>query len=103
VNFVSVEKRVLNPYAISPEDVKILHNDVFPFWIKRNFREVTRSKHGNPLCQRIDERFIAYFVWKSVGISHTIPDFSTVLKKGTGGIIEDIQARLDKGALKMIR
>lgn len=97
---LSVEKRVLNPYAISPDDVKILHNDVFPFWIKRNFREVTRSKHGNPLCQRIDERFIAYFVWKSVGISHTIPDFSTVLKKGTGGIIEDIQARLDKGGLE---
>jgi len=96
---LSVEKRMLNPYQISPEDVQTLHQDVFPFWIQRNFREAVRAKYGNPLCQSIDERFIAYFVWKSVGISHTIPDFSTVLKKGTGGIIADIRARLEKGGL----
>lgn len=96
---LSVEKRVLNPYKISPEDVQTLHHDVFPFWIKRNFREAVRTKYKNPLCQRIDERFIAYFVWKSVGISHTIPDFNTLLKKGTGGMIADIRARLDQGGL----
>ena len=95
----SVDKRMLNPYKILPENVKILHDEVFPFWIKRNFREVARSKHNSPLCLRVDERFVAYFVWKSVGISHTIPNFSTILKKGTGGIIADIESRLKQGGL----
>ena len=44
---------------------------------------------------------MAYFVWKSVGISHTIPDFKTVLEKGTNGIIEEINLRqTEKGLTK---
>lgn len=85
----SVNKRMLNPYRISNEDARILH-DVFPFWANRNFRELVRNKYDNPLCQQIDERWVYYFVWKSVGISHTIPDFPSVLEKGTSGLIKDI-------------
>lgn len=43
--------------------------------------------------QKIDERWVAYFVWKSVGISHTIPDFSAILTKGIAGIGDDIAQR----------
>lgn len=89
----SVDKRVLNPYRIADEDARTLH-DVFPFWAKRNFREQVRSKYNNPLCQQIDERWVYYFVWKSVGISHTIPDFPRVLKLGTKGIIQEVEQKL---------
>jgi formate C-acetyltransferase len=87
----SIEKRLLNPYAISQETISKLHHDIFPFWMNRNFREWVRTKHNHPLCQRIEERWVAYFVWKSVGISHTIPDFSTLLEKGTSGVIREIK------------
>lgn len=90
----TVDKRILCPYDISEESAKILHHDVFPFWAKRNFREWLRSRYNFPLCQKIDERFVAYFVWKTVGISHTIPDFPSVLKKGISGIIKEIEERL---------
>ncbi len=89
----SVDKRALNPYTISEEDALVLH-DIFTFWTKRNFREYVRNKYNNPLCLSIDERWVYYFVWKSVGISHTIPDFPKLLNKGINGIMEEIDLRL---------
>jgi pyruvate formate-lyase/glycerol dehydratase family glycyl radical enzyme len=85
---LSVPNRELNPYDISAETVEVLHKEVFPFWINRNFREWVRLRYDNPLCQKLDERFAVYFVWKTVGISHTIPDFPSLLALGTFGIIE---------------
>ncbi len=41
----SVGKRVLSPYICSEETANILHHEVFPFWMKRNFREVGRLKN----------------------------------------------------------
>ncbi|MFZ2630841.1 MAG: pyruvate formate lyase family protein [Desulfosalsimonadaceae bacterium] len=90
----SIDRRMLNPYAISEETARKLHHDIFPFWLRRNFREWVRTTHDHPLCQKIEERWVAYFVWKSVGISHTIPDFRRILEKGTTGIREDIDRRL---------
>ena len=92
----SIDKRVLNPYAISDKTANTLHNDIFPFWAKRNFREFVRTHYDYPHCQRIEERWVAYFVWKSVGISHTIPDFKTLLTTGTSGIMDDIAGQLSK-------
>ncbi|HDP80662.1 MAG TPA: formate acetyltransferase, partial [Spirochaetes bacterium] len=54
---LTVPHRTLNPYDVSEETLKVLHHDVFPYWAKRNFKEWVRSEYGNPLCQRIDERW----------------------------------------------
>ncbi|MBU3914209.1 pyruvate formate lyase family protein, partial [bacterium] len=97
----SSDKRVLNPCVCTEETADILHNEIFPFWMHRNFREYVRINNNYPLCQRIDERFVAYFVWKSVGISHTIPNSKRLLDKGTNGIIHDIQQELKKQSLKV--
>ncbi len=99
----SVENRVLLPFTCSKETAKILHNDVLPFWINRNFREYVRKHFNYPLCQKLDERFVAYFVWKSVGISHTIPNLECILKKGTRGIKNDIRTRLNDSRLDQIQ
>jgi formate C-acetyltransferase len=90
----SLEHRTLNPYSISPEDALTLHRDIFPFWIHRNFKEYVRSNNDYPLCMKIEERWVYYFVWKSVGISHTIPDYPSILGRGTTGIIKEIDERL---------
>jgi formate C-acetyltransferase len=89
----SVDKRVLNPYRISQEDRAALH-DAFPFWVGRNFREFVRLRHKDPLSLAIEQRWVFYFVWKSVGISHTIPDFPRFLKQGTLGVMGEIDSRL---------
>ena len=94
----NIDKRALIPFDIKKETIDLLHHDIFPFWIDRNFKELTRDKNHYPLSQKIDERCVAFFVWKSVGISHTIPDFQAVLQKGLNGVKDDIAVRLkDEG------
>ncbi len=90
----SIDKRILNPYRITDQTARSLHHDVFPFWADRNFRAWVRKANNYPICQKIEERWVAYFVWKSVGISHTIPHFPTILEKGTSGIIAEIDTRM---------
>jgi len=92
---LTVPYRSLNPYGVSEETRQILHHQVFPYWANRNFKEWVRQKYNNPLCQRIDERWAVYFDWKSVTISHTIPDFPKILRMGTSGIIAEIQRQME--------
>jgi len=93
---LSTPNRILNPYNISKETVEVLHHHAFPYWIKRNFREWVREKYHNPLSQQLDERFAVYFMWKTVAISHTIPDFPKLLARGTKDIIREIREELQK-------
>ncbi len=53
---LTVPHRSLNPYDVAPETRRLLHHEVFPYWIQRNFKEWVRQKYGQPLCQQIDER-----------------------------------------------
>ncbi|HOX27626.1 MAG TPA: pyruvate formate lyase family protein [bacterium] len=90
----SVANRKLNPYDISEETRNLFHSDIFPYWEKRNFREWVREKYGAPTCQLIDERFAVYFLWKTVALSHTIPDFPKLLHAGTAGMISELREEL---------
>lgn len=92
---LTVAHRTLNPYEISAETAQLLHRDVFPYWVHRNFKEWVRDTHGSPLCQQIDDRFAVYFDWKTVTISHTIPDFAKMLRLGTSGMIAEIEAEIE--------
>ncbi|KPA10096.1 formate C-acetyltransferase [Candidatus Magnetomorum sp. HK-1] len=89
------DKRLLNPYKVSNDTRTSLHN-IFPFWISRNFREYVRNTYAPIEAMKIEERWVAYFCWKSVGLSHTIPDFPTFLKGGTSGVISQIQSRMNQ-------
>ncbi|MBU0971749.1 MAG: pyruvate formate lyase family protein, partial [Proteobacteria bacterium] len=95
----SVNKRNLSPYTCTRETADILHSEIFPFWADKTFREYVRINKNTPLCQKIDERWVAYYVWKSTGISHTIPNFKRLLERGTAGIKEDIAARSKDASL----
>lgn len=93
---ITMPYRTYNPFDISDKTRELLHNDIFPFWMKRNFREWVRDKYNNPLCQQIDERFALYFNWKVATISHTIPDFPKIMRLGTSGIIAEIKTEWEK-------
>ncbi len=86
--------RPLNPYDVDPETIEVLHNRVFPFWMKRNFREWVRDNKGYPTCQKLDERFAACFLWKTVALSHTILNYPKLLKLGTKGIIGEVEREI---------
>lgn len=86
--------RPLNPYDVDAETIDTLHNKVFPFWLARNFRQWVRDNKNYPLCQELDERFAACFLWKTVALSHTIINYPEILKLGTNGIIAKIDKEL---------
>lgn len=86
--------RPLNPYVVEPETVEALHNRIFPFWLKRNFREWVRDNKDYPTCQKLDERFAACFLWKTVALSHTILHYPKILAIGTKGMIAEIDGAL---------
>jgi formate C-acetyltransferase len=91
----TVDQRELNSYFVSEETKRILHREVFPYWIKnRSFREWVRERYQNPVSQQLDERFAVYFLWKTVALSHTIPDFPKILSRGTKAIIAEIQTTI---------
>ncbi len=91
---LTVPHRTLNPYDVSEDTLNVLHHEIFPYWSNRNFKEWVRDKYDNPLCQQIDERFAIYFLWKSVTISHTIPDFPKLMSMGTGKMIAEINEQM---------
>ena len=95
---LTAQYRHLFPYDISDETVEVLHHQVFPFWTERNFREWVRNTYKNPLCQRLDERFAVYFLWKTVALSHTIIDYPKLLKMGARGIIKEIEEEIKQDA-----
>ena len=86
---LTIDERNLNPYRINVEDIELLNNEVFPFWMDKNIMEYTRSRNDNPQCQQYDEKWVFYFSWKPYAVSHTIPDFPSILKRGLRSIIEE--------------
>jgi formate C-acetyltransferase len=86
----SINDRLLAPYKISDQTIKDLH-DIFPFWSKRTTRAWITKKHNYPFCQRIDERYVASFNFKTVSMSHTVPDLPRFVNDGTYAMIEEVQ------------
>ena len=93
---ITAPYRPLNPYDVDKETIDILHHKVFPFWLHRNFREWVRENKDYPLCQKLDERFAACFLWKTVALSHSIINYPKILAMGTSGIMAEIDHELEK-------
>ncbi|MBN2361098.1 MAG: formate acetyltransferase [Deltaproteobacteria bacterium] len=91
---LSIPYRELRPYEISDQTRRILHHELLPFWIKRNFHDWVRERYDEPLCQQLENRWAVYFLWKRLSISHTILDFPKLLRLGARGIIDEIAVRL---------
>ncbi len=89
----TMEARELNPYEISDEDIRVLDQEVFPFWIDDNIREWTRERFENPKSLRLDERWVLYFQWKNHAISHTIADMPAVLRRGLDPMVREARER----------
>ncbi len=85
----SINDRLLAPYKISDQTAKDLH-DLFPFWAKKTTRAWINKTHNYPFCQRVDERYVASFNFKTVSMSHTVPDLPRFVNDGTLAMIEEV-------------
>lgn len=94
---LTVQDRMLQPYGkLTEEEITAINSDIFPYYVHRNMREYVRDKYHEPICQQLDERWAAIFMWKNVALSHTILDYPKLLKVGLTGIIDEINAEIKK-------
>lgn len=82
----TVSNRKKNPYCITEEEIEELNFEIFPYWMDQTVQEVARRMFGNPPCQQAMERLVFFLCSKPVTISHTIPDYSAVVKRGLKAI-----------------
>lgn len=89
----TIGERPLNQFRIGEAEWKVLNSDIFPFWMDRTIMEIARrefAENGDtPECQKVMERMVFYLASKVYAISHTIPNYEVVLKKGLRAIIEE--------------
>jgi formate C-acetyltransferase len=101
---LSIKQRASNPYFLADKDVQVLNQKVFRYWMKQSILERCRARMNKdrgdqPIGHRdapemvLMEYLVFYLTSKGNCVSHTIPDFSRVLKIGLRGIIEDAQQR----------
>jgi formate C-acetyltransferase len=101
---LNIKERASNPYFLADDDVRVLNEEVFPYWLGDSIIERCRSRmnkdrEGQPIGARdapemvLLEYLVFFLTSKGNCISHTIPDFSKVLRVGLRGIIEEAQQR----------
>ncbi len=94
----TISARKIQPYDIDEKDRELLDKKVFPFWSDRNVREYARRTNNFPRYQELDEKFVLYFMWKTVALSHTVPDFPRMLAHGIMPVIEEAVKRNNAAA-----
>ncbi len=101
---LDIQRRAANPYFLTDEDMRVLNQDVFPYWLKHSVIERCRvrmnegrtgaavGEHDAPEMVLL-QRLVFFLTSKGNCISHTIPDFSQVMRVGLRGLIEQARER----------
>jgi pyruvate formate-lyase/glycerol dehydratase family glycyl radical enzyme len=101
----TIPRRPDNPFYLSSEAADDLNRRVFPFWIKANIHERTRSRFyprqegwddpDRPLTSiELMEKLVFFLASKPKCISHTVPDFSKAI---SNGLRAQIHVAADRG------
>lgn len=85
----TIGDRKINPHALTKEDAQKLNREIYPFWLDKTVLEVARTKAKDNVAIDLFERLIFFIAGKAGCISHTVPFYETVLRKGIKGIISE--------------
>lgn len=89
----TVHRRKKNPYDITREEIEELNFQIFPYWMDRTVYEVARRKYNNPIGQQLLERIVFFSCSKPVCISHTIPDYASVVNYGLKALKAEVEEK----------
>ncbi|MBT9169119.1 MAG: Choline trimethylamine-lyase [Syntrophomonadaceae bacterium] len=89
----TIHRRKKNPYGIKPEEIEELNFEIFPYWIDQTIQEVARRIYHNPLCQQVMERFAFFICSKPAALSHTIPDYASVVNRGLKALKQEAEEK----------
>jgi len=89
----TISRRDESPVFISDEDADTLANEIFPFWQDLNIHEYVRREGNNPFFLQVFERLVFFLSPKSNGISHLIPDYQSLVRRGLLNMIDEAEER----------
>jgi formate C-acetyltransferase len=89
----TMARRSVNPVAISDEDADYLANVVFPFWKDRTIIEHVRREGKNPGFLGLMERIVFFALTKAAGLTHLIPDYETLVRRGLSSLVAEAGER----------
>ncbi len=84
--------RAVNPLRTTPEQIRTLEQDVFPFWFSRSVLARAPLLARDPALQNTLLRGREFILTQFAGISHVTPDYPVVLTKGFAGLLSDAEA-----------
>lgn len=92
-DLLSFSKRKVNPLHIDRSDIWKLSTQILPFWSTR-FLAMKAFPTAKALSFVADQlKGKRYVINETGGISHFVPDYSTLLRLGTSGILENVRKR----------
>jgi formate C-acetyltransferase len=93
--------RPINPIQTDPQQVRELHENIFPFWFNRSVmaRAPLYSRDPNMFNTLLEGNY--YILTQFAGISHVTPDYPTLLKLGFNGIRQTAETGL-REALELL-
>ncbi len=84
----TLSRRKKNPFDISRLDIDELATKILPYWMDKTIEQTVRRENGDPGCLKLGEHIIFFNNAKFTGLSHTVPDYGTVVAKGLRSLIE---------------
>ena len=89
----TLAQRAHDPVQLDPAHQALLGDEIFPFWKDLTVHEHARVKGDNPESLRLLERMVFYLLAKSNGITHIIPDYATVVRRGLAALSQEALQR----------
>lgn len=86
--------RPQNPIQTNSEQVRELHENIFPFWFNRSVMAMSPLYSHDPDMFNTLLEGNYYILTQFSGISHVTPDYPTVLKLGFKGILRSVENNL---------
>jgi len=86
--------RGCNSLQISQAEAQELDQEIFPFWQGKVLADYADDFTSPPTPLQLLEQFGFFLLTEAGGISHTAPDFETVLRLGGNAVIKDARQRM---------
>lgn len=89
-----ISARDTNPFAITPEDLKEITEDIMPYWQGKTVEDSARSKWSEELNLRVNAIGGGMIFTEVVGMGHILLNHTLVVAEGLDGVMGRIEERL---------
>jgi pyruvate formate-lyase/glycerol dehydratase family glycyl radical enzyme len=88
----ALSTRKTNPLRTTPEQVRRLEQEIFPYWFSASVLARAPLLAADPDLQNTLMRGRNFILTQFAGISHVTPDYPAVLEKGFEGLLAEAEA-----------